>query len=181
MNPWLMLVVLGLRIVHEFSQGLIVRVNTPLCNETVVDYRPPRGRHFPEVVARRLSVTHVRSTGTPENGQLVTRLEKLLGVDLVIANYFEVRLPPFAHFVAPDETPAQGILKDVPVRHEFADGIDVARIDPLDKVHRYIERFSGRLHSRHIYVSLGQTLSISRDPRGAVHVLDLPGSGCETE
>src|SRR5258705_8185866 len=153
-----MVMLLGLFLVHELSQRLIVRVNAPLCNETVANYRPPRSRHLPEVVAGSHSITCVDPTGTAKNGQLVTRLKKLLGVDLIIADDLEVRLPALTHFFAPDETLAQRILKDVSIGHEFADSVNVARIDALDEVHRNIERLSGRLHSRHIFVSLGQTV-----------------------
>ena len=41
---------LGLGFAHELSQRLIVRVNAPLCNESIADHNSPSGWHLPELV-----------------------------------------------------------------------------------------------------------------------------------
>src|SRR3981081_728562 len=129
---------LGLAFAHKLSQGLIVRVNTPLCNEAVEDYGAPGSRHFPKIVAGSLAITCVSPAGTAKDRQTLAGLKEFFGVNLIIRNRFEVSTPALAHLFSPDEALTESILKNVSLGHELTNCVDVARIDAVDEVHRYV-------------------------------------------
>src|ERR1700722_19366305 len=155
------------RVAHQFAQRLIVRINAPFCNLPTLHQRAPRRRHFPEpirtegrlhaarrsrrwrAVARlcaRAERTDVAAARRSENCDAFIGYEEFFGVNLIVGDHLEILSPALTHRFAAHETLAERILKNVTLRHQFTERIDVTRVDAFDEVHRDLERLRISVH-----------------------------------